>query len=177
MRSIVTIGFSHCFIGPIRGPMLLRCWRNVIRPRPTVNIHISGPQRNMRRGCFTHLGWTDPFHLHRPENKSGHSWMRMERNRVFFISQPRRWRNRKPLKREGEEERDGSEPISPFLFLPDRCSHGSQTLCAALLRCIIWIHSDIALFLIETFLSSYLSTFDRENAIITYKGCMQKCNR
>lgn len=50
MRPIVTIGFSHRFIGPIRGPMLLSCWRNVIRPRPTVNIHISGPQRNVRRG-------------------------------------------------------------------------------------------------------------------------------
>lgn len=52
MSPIVTIGFSHCFIGPIRGPMLLSCWRNVIRPRPTVNIHISGPQRNTRRSCF-----------------------------------------------------------------------------------------------------------------------------
>lgn len=39
-------------------------------------------------GLLCHLGWRGPFHLHQPENKSGHSWMRMESHKaVSFQSQ------------------------------------------------------------------------------------------
>lgn len=45
--------------------MLLSCWRNVIRPWTTVNIHIPGPHRNRRAGSpspaketpFVCIGW------------------------------------------------------------------------------------------------------------------------
>lgn len=114
MRPIVTLGFSHCFIGPIKRPMLLSCWRNAIRPRSTVNIHILGPQRNMRRRCFTISAGETRFICIGPENKSGHSRMQTEEEWGSVISEPRRWRNIKPLKREVEEESVLSGPIRHF---------------------------------------------------------------
>lgn len=48
-----------------------------------------------------------------------------------FISEPTRWRNRKPLKkREGEEKRGGYEPVGPFLISSRRFSYEGEALGA-----------------------------------------------
>lgn len=102
--------------------MLLSCWRNVIRPWPTVNIHISrGPRRNMRWGwgLRRHVGRRETpvsFALAGEQKRSqldasGEKW-------GGLISHPRRWRKRKLRK-----------SLRLFLLPPYRCSHGSQLLC------------------------------------------------
>lgn len=130
--------------------MLLSCWRNVIRPRPTVNIHIPGPQRNTRQAAlpsrpkrpvsFASAGEQKPSQLDANREEWG-----------GFTSEPRRWRNREPLKREGEKGADGSGPITLFLVIPYSCSHGSQPLCAAPLRGIIWIQICLYFFIMHQF--------------------------
>lgn len=122
MRPIVTIGFSHCFIGPIRGPMLLSCWRNVIRPRPTVNIHIPMPQRNLRWGCLANSAEETRFICIGRRTKAV-TVGRDGEERGKVISEPR-CRDLRPLKTKSGEERDVNKLISPFLLLIYTWSHG-----------------------------------------------------
>lgn len=150
MRSIVTIGFSHRFIGPIRGPMLLSCWRNVIRPRRTVNIHISGPLRNMRQGCFHHIMTEETrFICISWGTKVVTVWCKC-RIITFWVKGRNIEKALKPERKEADMLM-GNQPI----FAP--CSQGCQPLWTAAGICA------------ATLVFSFKSALQKENPAATYK--------
>lgn len=97
--------------------MLLSRWRNVIRPRPTVNIHIFAAAGETWAGgsVFAAAAGETRFICIGRRTK----WSQLDANaeeRDGFISEPRRRRNRRGCKWRGW----GGEAPS--------CSHGSQPL-------------------------------------------------
>lgn len=89
MRSIVTIGFSHCFMGPIKGANAFKSLKECNKaPADSKHPHIRGRTETWDGG---------PCSPSRPERlvsfasateQSGHSWMWTERNgMVLFQSQ------------------------------------------------------------------------------------------